>query len=169
MQIQITIDGDQTRIRAPFNADNNSAFRARGGKFDSDSKSWVLRTEQAAPLIRELWGESEEIVKVKVPVEKLSGYGTLSIGGYTLATRRGRDYTADIIEPLVAGTIPSCGGSMKSPKVNASSDAVFELEMRRDFAERHGLIEAAPVAPNPLATFSTDELLAEIKRREIVL
>lgn len=179
MQITITSTESETRIKAPFNPINNAEFRARGGKFDGDTKEWVLRSEQAAPLIAELFGTSDEVVKVRVSQKIANGRdGFLYIGGYTLAARKGRDCRAEIVEPLVAGTIPSSGGSVKNPRVNASDDAVFELEVRRDFAEKHGLVEppasaakikiAESPAVNPLASFSDAEIRAEFARRNLL-
>lgn len=149
MQIIIRQNGDKTEIRSPYNPHNNAQFRSRGGKFESANKSWVLLTRQATPIIKDLFGESEEIVTVEVPLSHpaVNGKdGYLTIGGYTLTSRRSRDYTADHIEPLVQGTIPARGGSVKHPSVNPSSDAVWSVEMRKDFAIRHGLAVKASVA-----------------------
>jgi hypothetical protein len=56
------------------------------------------------------------------------------VGWYILAGRRSRDSRADIYAELVAGTIPSSGGSVKHPSVNQSDDALFRLWVPRDFA-----------------------------------
>lgn len=73
------------------------------------------------------------------PVPGYTGRQYLTIGGYLLASRRYRDSGAEITETLVSGTIPRSGGSVKNPAVSETEDAVFELEVRRDFAERIGL------------------------------
>ena len=62
------------------------------------------------------------------------------LGGYVLASRRGRDYSANCIETLVKGSFGKTGGSVKNPKANCSDDSVFGLHVRKDFAIRHGLI-----------------------------
>jgi hypothetical protein len=109
---------------------------------------------------------------VEIPGKKKAGFKGrqyLRLGGYLLASRRGRDYGAEIVETLVSGTIPKSGGSVKNPAVSASDDSVFELEVRRDFAERLGLIAELPqplqAADNPLAAFTSEELQAELDRR----
>lgn len=70
------------------------------------------------------------------------------LGGYSLASRRGRDFAANAIETLVQGVFGTSGGSVKSPRANCSDDSVFGLNVRKDFAIRHGLIskDAAKIA-----------------------
>jgi hypothetical protein len=106
--------------------------------------------------VKDLFGVSAEVVTVLVTrrryvdghyVGDFSDGEQADIGGYVLAERRGRDSRANIVETLIAGTIPSGGGSAKNPRVNCSDDCVFELQVRRDFADERGLhIVGAPAS-----------------------
>jgi len=81
-------------------------------------------------------------VQVRPAVHGWKNDQYLTIGGYILASRKGRDSRADIIETLVSGKIPSGGGSVKNPSVNASDDCVFELDVRKDWAIANGFFAA---------------------------
>jgi len=80
------------------------------------------------------------LVQVRPPKAGWSNDQYVSIGGYLLASRRGRDYGANIHETLVSGTVPKSGGSVKNPNVSLSADCVFEVEVRKDWAIANGFV-----------------------------
>ena len=143
MQTTINAADGKILILGPFSAKNNEIWRSLGGKFSGGS--WVFPDTEGARLrVVELFGaKSDEVVAI-IPLSLeavLENGGCMSIGGYVLATRRGRDYsvqTADGVT-LEAGSFPSSGGSVKHPRVAASTDAVFALRCRASFATAHGL------------------------------
>ena len=144
MQTTINAADGKILILGPFSAKNNEIWRSLGGKF-SGGGSWVFPDTEGARLrVVELFGaKSDEVVAI-IPLALAAvreNGGCMSIGGYVLATRRGRDYsvqTADGVT-LEAGSFPSSGGSVKHPRVAASTDAVFALRCRSSFATAHGL------------------------------
>ena len=185
IQIKTTETELELRVACEYSESVIAAFRARGGKWNAGAKEWVFENgakENGRGCIERLFGLAEEVVTVRVgkaewkcatdtSTDKTPGWSdgqACMLGGYVLASRRGRDCRANLIATLCEGTVGSCGGSVKNPRVAPSSDAIFELEVRRDFAERLGLIAPAlaPVEPeNPLAGFSDDEIRAEFVRR----
>lgn len=117
--------------------------RSWGGKFQGGA--WVV-SESRLPEIQEQLGTNlEDTVTVEVGEADwrhlVRGWDDqqLAIGWYVLANRRSRDQSATIYGELVAGTIPSRGGSAKYPEVCPSTDARFRLEVPRDFAISRGL------------------------------
>ena len=79
---------------------------------------------------------------VLVPYDKITLSGKIAqIGGYVLASRRGRDARVEMPEgvSLAAGKFRSSGGSVKNPSVSLDSDTVFLLTCRASFADAAGL------------------------------
>lgn len=143
MKCHVTESEDFIQIHTEYAADLPPLFRSRGGKWEGGA--WVWRKGGSAhgkAIAADLFGSDPEKVKVHIPVNHagiVAREAALRIGGYVLATRTGRDRYANLHATLVAGSIPSSGGSVKNPRVAASDDAVFELHVCRDFAVRHGL------------------------------
>ncbi len=79
-------------------------------------------------------------VQVRPPKVGWQNGQYVSVGGYLLASRRGRDYGANLVETLVSGTVPKTGGSVKNPDVRLAEDCVFELEVRKDWAIDNGFM-----------------------------
>lgn len=141
------VDG-KIRIFTPYCDDVVSTCKSWGGKFDRTLTCWIVPETRLAEVQARL-GASEELVQVEVGWKEREGYAQLHVGWHILAGRRGRDYSANIYAELVAGTIPSSGGSMKNPAVEASRDARFRLWVPRDFAEARGLqIVSDPASPS---------------------
>jgi len=149
------------RVGCEYNEASIAVWRSMGGRFDGVNKEWVFPGSSADRVSKEverLFGLSDENpVTVRVRAGDMgSGDGAfrgwsdgpqVTLGGYVLATRRQRDQRATQVVPLVEGLIPMSGGSAKRPAVNPSPDAIFEIEVRRDFADANGLdYEEAPTA-----------------------
>lgn len=163
------VEDGRLKVRAPFAEEVRQTCRALGGKWDSIHKHWILPLARL-PEIRDRYLGTVDgpLVRVSVPVSSLVGYQVLRIGFYVVASRRDRDSVVDLYADLVAGTLPTSGGSVKNPSVSASADAVFEFWVPADFAEANKLTVVAtqPVAPPPIAdgykaNFATLKLAAE--------
>jgi hypothetical protein len=122
--------------------------------------------EAGLRLAKEHFGTSEETVRVRVAKRDLShlersGWeesdSFVMLGGYVLASRRHRDDPVHFREDLMVGSVPEAGGSVKNPRVCLSDDAEFEMDVRKDFAEAHGL-KIIPGLPNASETLPKKEL-----------
>lgn len=194
-QVRTEVDGPETRIYTPYNPNVVAHCRAASGRWDRTLSAWVLRSEFAAPVITKLFGDSEDLVLARVH----PGYGVLYdlpdggkgwrcqhktgksegvlyCGGYTLASRSGRQ------DPIVSAGVTLVEGGFerdicytRKPQVETSKGTVFQLAVRADFAETHGLdlVGAEPVEYAPpsedtgpdLRALTDAELYAELDRR----
>jgi hypothetical protein len=176
------IDGNKILISAPYSQNVVETCRKWGGKYSNGA--WAVAITRLPEVQARLGINLEDEVEVEVgentePDGSLAtgfeGYQQLRIGWYILAGRRSRDYSADIYADLVAGEIPSSGGSVKSPAVNPSSNARFRLWVARDFAVARKLQivtdpkanEPEPEPANPLAEFTVEQLQTELARRGV--
>ncbi len=144
MQTKIEVYDGKIQIVGPYSDLNNQVYRELGGKFNRETVAWELPdNETSRQKIAELFGTKSPVGEYLVPVSHKSVVGkqTLQIGGYVLASRKGRDWPVKFADgvSLYSGEIPSSGGSVKNPRVDASFDTVFRLKCRSVFAEAHGL------------------------------
>jgi hypothetical protein len=150
MQTTITPLDNKITVSGPYSEENNRVWRELGGKFGNGS--WTLPdTGTSRARLAELFGSKSEEVSVLVPYDRIPVKGaTCQIGGYVLASRRGRDYRVQMPDgvSLAAGTFRSSGGSVKNPSVSLDNDAVFRLRCRRSFAEANNL-ESVPTDSTP--------------------
>lgn len=149
MQTTIEVDGELV-VTGPFSPDNNEAWRGCGGKFSNGS--WRMPDTPAnREAIARRFGAKSPLVDVLVEAAKLRDGSVVQIGGYVLASRRGRDYAVRMPDgvSLESGSFSASGGSVKSPRVCAGSDVVFRLRCRQDFATRVGLPLAPPAGGGP--------------------
>jgi antitoxin component HigA of HigAB toxin-antitoxin module len=147
-QIEIEVTESGVSVTGPYSESNNTVYRSLGGKFAGGH--WTLPDNQTTrETLAELFGTKSEIVEVLVPRDATTGGKIAQIGGYVLASRRGRDYRVEMPDgvSLAAGHFRSSGGSVKNPSVSLDSDVVFRLSCRWSFAESHGLEIAEQSAP----------------------
>lgn len=125
-------------ISTPYCGEVVKQCRAWAGKFSNGR--WTVPVTRLSEIQKQLGVNLEDRVEVEVGKNNLTYTGAqYCIGWYVLAGRRSRDPAADVYADLVAGEIPSDGGSMKYPLVQASSDARFRLWVARDFAVAYNL------------------------------
>ena len=173
MNIQVRIEEtkDSGKLYAPYSPANNKFYKEAGGKWDKDSSAWVFpKTEATQKMLAELFGAPSEIVTAKVEYKDIEVFENFwQVGGYVIASRRGRDCPAQVAIGVqtTAGTFKRICGSVKNPAVGYSEDGlVFDLVCYRSFAESRKLeIKSVDSNFNPLAAFSDEQILAEIKRR----
>lgn len=139
MQTKIEIENRVIVITGPYSEDNNTIWRQLAGKFSVGA--WKIPdTDTARAKIAELFGERSEDVTVSLPSSIVGGGQIVQLGGYVLASRRGRDYPVQLAPgcSLADGSFSSSGGSVKNPRVG-DTPVVYHLKVRRAFAEKHGL------------------------------
>ena len=143
-QISISISDNHITVSGPYSPSNNEIYRSIGGKFSDGSWS-IPDTQNAREQIADLFGTKSDLITVEIPVGKILDDDIVQIGGYVLASRRGRDARVTIPDGvfLAAGTIPPSGGSVKYPRVDPSSNAVFHLVCRKSWADKNGLTQIA--------------------------
>lgn len=141
MQTKIEPLDGKIHVTGPYSETNNDRWRNLGGKFSGGS--WVLPDNPTArQALAELFGPKSSLVDVLVPYDRITLDGKIAqIGGYVLASRRGRDARVEMPEgvSLAAGKFRSSGGSVKNPSVSLDSDTVFLLTCRASFADAAGL------------------------------
>jgi len=139
-QISVAVIDGKISVTGPYSESNNDTWRSLGGKFVSGSWN-IPDNDTTRNVVAELFGPKSEDVEVLVPLSVCCGYDRLQIGGYVLASRRGRDSRVEIPDgvSLVSGSFPKSAGSVKNPRVAAADDTVFRLCCRRTFAEKNGL------------------------------
>lgn len=170
-QIQIKRTGGEIEIIAPYSTENNDKFRSRGGKYDRERGWYFPETPATEEMILSLWGQESPLCTVAIRPEDCESCGNqLKLGGYVVASRRGRDYRVEMSEgvAIYSGEFERSGGSVKSPRVTWSGDVLLHVVMRQSFAQAHGLqiVSGDAQEPvNPLAQFSDDQLIAEMQRR----
>jgi hypothetical protein len=151
MQTKIEIVGRDIVVTGPYNQQAINRWRTVCGRY-SDGQWTLPETVDSQAAVHDLFGSSDEEVVARVhmdhPEVKGTYSDTLTIGGYVLARRRFRDRPVQLAigVHLMSGTWDGRGGSAKSPRVTWSGRApIVELEMRRDFAEEHGLEIIGPI------------------------
>ncbi len=145
MQTKIEVTGGTVVVTGPFSESNNEQYRALGGKFTGGA--WRLPdNDNVRQHIAELFGSASDLVDVEVPLDSSVGKHTRQIGGYVLASRRGRDYPVRMPDgvSLISGSFPERGGSVKNPRVCADASTVFRLTCRESFAVARGLKVVVP-------------------------
>lgn len=157
--------GDKLLVKTPFCEAVVDQCRAWAGKFDKEVGAWVLPVVRLAEVQKRLGSGFDDLVQVEVGSGDWQGYQQIHVGWHVLAGRRGRDYGADVYADLVAGSIPSRGGSVKNPAVNESSDARFRLWVPRDFAfSRELSIVDDPREGSPVEVSVEAELLEFVQK-----
>ncbi len=142
------VEGNKIVVNTPYSETIVAQCRKWAGKFEK-GRGWVLPLSRLPEIQAVLGVNQEDQVEVEVGGEHFSGYAQIQTGWFVLVGRRGRDRGADVYADLVAGEIPSSGGSVKNPRVGESADAKFRLWVPRDFALAHNLpiVNETPVAP----------------------
>lgn len=164
-------------IKTPYCNDVVATCRSWAGRFDKSAEAWIVPVTRLEAVQARIGKDLDDQVEVEVSQKDWEGYQQIHVGWHVLAGRRGRDYRADVYADLVAGAIPSSGGSVKNPAVSASADARFRLWVPRDFAVTGCLRIVTdphadtPIADpiNPMAGYTDDEIKAEFVRRGLVL
>lgn len=156
MLAKYTIENDTISIFTQFSDNIVEDLRKIGGKWNNPKKVWELPLGRLEHIENQIGSLRSKICTVQIEMNQVDHNGkAVEVGYYVLARRKERDYNANILATLIAGTIPTYGGSTKYPRVAPSEDSVFEFECYEDFAIRRNL----KIIKKPIKT--KEELLAE--------
>jgi hypothetical protein len=155
------VEGDKIIVNTPYCISVVEQCRKWAGRFEK-GKGWIVPVSRLAEVQEQLGTDCTDQVEVEVGKSDWTGYEQIHVGWYVLAGRRGRDHAADVYADLVAGEIPSWGGSMKNPCVKPSDDARFRLWVPRDFAIARGLTIITETAPTQVPAV-VDPLTAAVE------
>lgn len=132
------VEGQSLRITTKFSEDIVAKCRSWAGKYVDGA--WVVPVSRLAEVQAEIGVNQDDQVEVEIGVDQTEGYGQIRIGWFVVAGRKSRDYAANVHAYMVAGSLPSSGGSVKNPAVGCSKDSRFRLWVPRDFAVDRGLV-----------------------------
>lgn len=141
MSVTVTTENGKTSVTSPFDAEFVSKAKTIGGKWDGANKAWTFdsRDEQRVrDLCRQVYGtdgnavETGDLVTVRVHLSDHEGskYDNFAkFAGQRIAHRPDRDsavrLAANVV--LIEGKLPSTGGSMRYPNIDAGSDVIVEV------------------------------------------
>lgn len=138
--IRIGSESGRVFVKSPFNKAFVARARELNGKWVASSSEWAFDGRDEARVREaciELYGNDgstqASLVTLRVTLGSWDG-PDITLGGRSLVRRRGRDYRVNLGEGVVVleGGFPSCGGSMKNPRVDPQDGTVLEV---RDFPE----------------------------------
>lgn len=177
MDVTVTTENGITTLVSPYNPDMPAAARKLGGRFDRAAKAWRFDArdeERVRDLARRFYGtdgtEPEgDLVTVRVELWRCEGptyENFATFAGRRIAERPHRDarvrLAANVV--LVEGKLPSSGGSMRYPEIDAPAGTYVEI---RDLpraslaaADREGIPYEIVEEQGP----DVDALLAERER-----
>lgn len=141
MSITVTTKNGKTSVKSPFDPDFVTQAKTIGGRWDAANKAWTFDArdeDRVRDLCREIYGtdgnpvEMGDLVTVRVRLADHEGDkwdNAAKFAGQRIAHRPNRDepvrLAANVV--LVEGTLPSSGGSMRYPQINAGDDVVVEI------------------------------------------
>jgi hypothetical protein len=155
------IVNDKIHLTTGYSDDIVAACREWCGVFDRANGVWILPLTRLDAVQEKIGKNLKDAVEIEIGMDRVEGCGQIRHGWYVLASRKNRDWRANVYADLVAGEIPSSGGSMKNPAVAPSSDAKFRLWVARDFAVTNG----STIVTDPDGVSTQFVLLAAIERR----
>jgi hypothetical protein len=126
------IVNEKIKISSSYCEDIVKTCRSWAGKFENGS--WFVPISRLGQVEERLGKDFSDLVEIEVSYDDIEKDPQYRIGWYVLVNRRERDRRADVYVDLIHGEIPSSGGSVKNPLVQASSDSIFRLWVPRDFA-----------------------------------
>lgn len=145
--IKVTTANGSAYIRSPYNRDFVARVKALGGKWNADTRDWVIREESleaARAAMMDIYGETDIPAAETVTViaeflrDDYADRGSYSLLGKTIAQAWGRDSGAKVGEgcAFVAGQ-PESGGSAKNWRTNIYAGSIVAIyDVPKDFAER---------------------------------
>lgn len=187
------MENGRIAVDTPYNPEFVRRIKQAGGRWDASRRVWICDArdiETVRQIMRDVYGRDDlpqEVVSVRVTVggNRIEAYrGPVVLFGRTVASAYGRDSGAKVGEGVSfsAGGATS-GGSMKNWYTIIRPGSVFTIhdvpkaavEQKLGWHDEYGTFEVLEtvvdddVADNPFAAYSTEDLLAELRRRGIDL
>jgi len=178
----VTCDGNRVTLNGSYHPNLPTAAKRLGGRWDGARKTWTFDArdeERVRKMARRIYGTDGsapvQLITVRHRITTSDAMNdTVWLGGRQIATRRGRDLDVQLGEGviIIEGRFPEGGGSVKYPALKGDG-VVLEIRdlpaslVRPEEGTDTWLVETvpAPEAPNPLADYIDDQLLAELRRR----
>ncbi|MCO6011560.1 helix-turn-helix domain-containing protein [Actinoallomurus purpureus] len=172
--VKIETTEGRTYLTSPYNPAVPAKAKAIGGRWDGGRKAWHFDArdeDRVAALAREIYGTDGrapegDLVTVRVKLVDHEGSkwdNHVEFAGRRIAERPGRDmpvrFAANVV--LVEGTLPSSGGSMRYPNIDAGDDAIVEI---RDLPRSALSVESENSYEIVDQAVDVDALLAERER-----
>lgn len=186
MNINVKKYGDFLAVYFPFDESAKDRIKNLGGKWNGIERCWKVPAaleSEVREVLRETFGTdgSQPVNMLTLRVTALEDVEVytepVTCCGKVLARAYGRDSGAKVGDDvaLISGNIAS-GGSRKNWKSIVRKGAVFKLlnvfpGQKDDYDSdsfQVEVIDESIEGTNPLAHFSDDELLAEIRRRGLL-
>jgi hypothetical protein len=164
--------GGNLGIKTPFNGEFKDELKALIPSAKWQSPYWIINPsgeEQAKELLAKYYPPKDQLQKVRIEWDlnrddpQIDGTRLASISRDWWNWRKDCPIDFKVIEQDL-----SSGGSRKNPGLYGH--LVIEADIRPDasfYPAAEVTVVASGEAPNPLAAFSTEELLAELKARGI--
>lgn len=178
-------------IETPYNRDFVTRIKQAGGRWDASRRVWTCdarEIETVRQIMRDVYGRDDmpqEVVSVRVTVgeNRIAEHcGPVVLFGRTVASAYGRDSGAKVGEGVsfAAGGARS-SGSVKNWYTVVEPGSIITIhdvpkmavEQRLGWDDVYGTYEIIETdtdssdADNPLAPYSTEDLLAELRRRGV--
>lgn len=173
-------------VTSPYSSEFINGCRRLNGKWDKERKVWVfdcrLESEVSDYMLDVFGTDSDNYEKVDVIVD-LTNYqenNYFTFAGIRRLYREYRDYDVKITGcSVISGGFKDRGGSRNNPALAPLDGTKIKIfDVPKDFAlkrlNEHNDIEIIEhnnaeekVETNPLINFTTEELIKELRRREI--
>lgn len=144
MDVRIETFASTTYLISPYNPDLPARAKAIGGRWDAGRKAWKFDSrdeDRVRDLARAIYGtdgspaDDGDLVTVRV---RLADYEVndhyrkepvARFAGRMIAERTGRDKPVHLAPGvvLIEGHLPSSGGSMRYPLIEAGDDVILEI------------------------------------------
>lgn len=185
------IENGRIAVDTPYNPEFIRRIKQAGGRWDASRRVWICDardTDMVREIMRDVYGRDDmpqEVVSVRVTVgeEQITAWrGPVVLFGRTIASAFGRDSGARVGDGVAfsAGGATS-GGTMKHWYTVIRPGSVFvvhdvpraAVEQKLGWDDDYGTYEIIEpdtgdgASDNHLAAYSTDDLIAELRRRGI--
>lgn len=181
MDIKITNENGKVSLFAPYHPDMPARAKAVGGKWLGGAWRFDPRDEQRIrDLATEIYGYGQPTTTVQYTIDnsvRSHDEPELVMFGRIIAKRPSRDAAVklgdDVI--IVEGKFPSSGGSSKHPSITGRSGNPVVLEIRNvpvnliNMDDPLVKVIEEVQEQNPLAGYTDEQILAEMKRRGLSL
>ena len=170
--VNITVVGNKIYLESPYHPDTSNESKKLGGRWSDKKWEFDIRDkERVEDMAKRIYGYGENVVDITY-IFRESGKQVF-LFGRLVAQRYSRDSSVQLGEGvvIVKGGFSSSGGSARNPDVQGGNEPPT-LEIRDapvnliDYDDKDITIIKEHAPKNPLESYSYEELIHEIKRRD---